>query len=361
MKYIFFFVAVNLVVSFLVYITIVSNFWASSTTLSAFNIFEQKSIDSELSVRNLTISHNELTDNMTVQALSTTHPSTSVVTMLPTSGVHTEGEPLYVVALEETLVGRLGNQMFIYAAMLGIARTQNRIPLIVDGTLLEKAFQLNHIGRVNTTGWKTMVHSKHGTFDPTFMNLPKINVILYGCFQSWKFFVHVEDEIRREFTFHPNIHEKTTRFYGSLRQNNTDTVFVGVHVRRSDFLSAVNVNSGYGVPQMSYFINAINYIRRVVSNNTMFLVASDDMEWCKGNFNDSDVKLLEPDSAENHLSILSRSDHVIISGGTYGWWAAWLTKGLKIYFNGFPSPGSKLIKNLKKADYYPKGWIALDN
>ncbi|XP_059146559.1 galactoside alpha-(1,2)-fucosyltransferase 1-like [Physella acuta] len=359
MKYIFFFVAVNLVVSFLVYITIVSNFWASITTLNAFNFFEQKSIDSELSVRNSTVSYGELTNNMTVQALSTTLPSTA--TMLPTSGVHTEGEPLYVVALEETLVGRLGNQMFIYAAMLGIAMTQNRIPLIVDGTLLEKAFQLNHIGRVNTTGWKTMVHPKYGTFDPTFMNLPKINVTLFGCFQSWKFFAHVEDEIRREFTFHPNILEKTTRFYDSLRQNNTDTVFVGVHVRRSDFLSEGNVKAGYVVPQMSYFINAFNYMRRVVSNNTIFLIASDDMEWCKGNFNDSDVKLLEPDSAENHMSILSTSDHVIISGGTYGWWAAWLAKGLKIYFKGFPIPGSPLIKNLKKADYYPKDWIALDN
>ncbi|XP_059146492.1 galactoside alpha-(1,2)-fucosyltransferase 2-like [Physella acuta] len=269
--------------------------------------------------------------------------------------------PLYVVVKAGGLRGRLGNHMFIYAALLGIARIQNRTPVLEEGKSLAKVFRINHIERINTTGWKNVNHQRFGVFDKTFMNLPNDNVTITGFFQSWKFFVHVQDEIRREFTFHPNIHEKTTRFYNNLRQNNTDLTFIGVHVRRSDFLASGHIKAGYGVPQRSYFMKAFSYMRDILSNNTMFLVATDDMEWCRKNLNDSDVKLLEPDSAENHMSILSRSDHVIISGGTFGWWAAWLAKGFTIYFKGFPIPNSRLSHDLNRKDFYPPSWIALDN
>lgn len=197
-------------------------------------------------------------------------------------------------------------------------------------------------------------------FEPKFMNLPQENVTVSGSLQSWRFFAHIQDEIRREFTFRQHIQQKTTRFYNSLRENNTDSLFVGVHVRRSDFLTQDNLKLGFQCPGVSYFTKAFNYIRNTVSNNTLFLVASDDMEWCRVNLNYNDVKLLEPDSAENHMSILSSSDHVIITGGTFGWWCAWLAKGLKIYFKGFPSPGSKLATEFNLRDYYPPGWIGLD-
>ncbi|XP_059168890.1 galactoside alpha-(1,2)-fucosyltransferase 2-like [Physella acuta] len=275
------------------------------------------------------------------------------------ASVHYADPPLYVKSA--SLYGRLGNQMFMYASLVGIARIQNRIPCVDDGRLITNAFNISFIHRIDSTGWTAISLSRYGFFDKSFMNLPKVNVTISGYFQSWKYFVYVKNDIRREFTFLPSIQEKTANFYRRLRKTNEDTIFIGVHVRRTDFVKNKNIVRGYGVPKRSYFIKAFDYMRNILSNNTMFLVASDDMEWCRQNLNDTDVKLLEPDSAQNHMSILSSSDHVIISSGTFGWWCAWLTKGLTIYFKGYPSPGSQIGVDLNRADYYLPGWVGLDN
>ncbi|XP_059151068.1 galactoside 2-alpha-L-fucosyltransferase SEC1-like [Physella acuta] len=287
---------------------------------------------------------------------STNHPLTSAPSTQPATPA------LYVLVTSGNFVHRLGNQLFICASLLGIARKQNRIPILEDGKDLVKAFEINvGVNKIKATGWDDIHQRMVGIYEPKFMNLPQKNVTVSGSLQSWRFFSHIQDEIRREFTFRPIIQQKTTRFYNSLRENYTDTVFIGVHVRRADFLTPDNLKLGFQSPDVAYFTKAFNYMRSIVSNNTLFIVASDDLEWCRVNLNHTDVKLLEPDSPENHMSILSSSDHVIITGGSFGWWSAWLARGLKIYFKGFPNPGTKLAKEFNLRDYYPPGWIGLDN
>lgn len=103
-----------------------------------------------------------------IQALNTTYLMTSSVTRLTTSSVTrpptasntTPGvsaglsdPPLYVVVKSGGLRGRLGNHMFIYAALLGIARAQSRVPILEEGKSLAKVFRINHIEKIDTTGY----------------------------------------------------------------------------------------------------------------------------------------------------------------------------------------------------------------
>ncbi|CAL1530272.1 unnamed protein product, partial [Lymnaea stagnalis] len=137
-------------------------------------------------------------------------------------------------------------------------------------------------------------------------------------------------------------------------------VLVGVHVRRGDFLSTRNQNLGYGVAKTSYFTKAMDRMRSMLNGtNVTFVVASDDLKWCQENLNFTDVRILEPASPPLHFGVLANCDHVILAGGSYGWWSAWLANGIIIYYDKFLVKGTWVMDGVTLQDYYPPGWIAL--
>ncbi|CAL1534420.1 unnamed protein product [Lymnaea stagnalis] len=253
--------------------------------------------------------------------------------------------------------------MFIYAALIGIARAQNRTVFIKSGTDLEATFQITHLNdSIDSTGWENEAEAHYATFDPKFMNLTHVNKTIFGYFQSWRYFHHNQDEVRREFKFKDEVLEKAQEHLEKFRNESGDNFLVGVHVRRGDYLADHNVKLGYGVPQASYFHNAFKTIRELFRDkNFTFLIASDDLTWCKENLKDPDVRIVTEESPLVHFAVLANCDHVVLSGGTYGWWAAWLSPGVKIYYSKFVVNGSWLEDGFSREDYYPPGWIGLDN
>ncbi|CAL1530273.1 unnamed protein product, partial [Lymnaea stagnalis] len=103
-----------------------------------------------------------------------------------TAAAQVKTGPLYMTAV---FMGRLGNQLFIYASLLGIARAQNRTAFIRIGTDLEKAFQITHVNpNISAAGFLTVRQSKYASFEPKLMNLSRDNVTLFGDLQVWKYF-----------------------------------------------------------------------------------------------------------------------------------------------------------------------------
>ncbi|CAL1534421.1 unnamed protein product [Lymnaea stagnalis] len=289
----------------------------------------------------------------------TTQVSTHFTTSLPaTTKAQVKTGPLFMTA---AFMGRLGNQLFIYASLLGIARAQNRTAFIRRGTDLEKAFQITHVNHnISTAGFLTVHQSKYATFDPKLMNLSRDNVTLVGYLQVWRYFKNIEDEIRREFTFIASLKKQIDEILDKVRREFKCDVIVGVHVRRGDFLSTTNQNVGYGVAKASYFIKAMDRMRSMLNGTkATFVVSSDDLQWCQENLNFTEVQILAPASAPLHFGVLANCDHVILAGGTYGWWSAWLANGITIYYDKFLVRGTWLMGGANLQDYYPTGWIAL--
>ncbi|ELT91392.1 hypothetical protein CAPTEDRAFT_40726, partial [Capitella teleta] len=56
------------------------------------------------------------------------------------------------------------------------------------------------------------------------------------------------------------------------------------------------------------------------------------------------------------LAILSMSEHVIITTGSFGWWGAWLANGTTIYYSDWPRNNSTLSKGFVKEDYFMPHW-----
>ncbi|KAH9508235.1 Galactoside 2-alpha-L-fucosyltransferase 1 [Bulinus truncatus] len=267
--------------------------------------------------------------------------------------------PLYLTA---TIKGRLGNQMFIYATILGLARAQNRKLFLKDGQDLITTFQVSFINNgISNSGWKVLKERTYSTFDPMLMKLPKENLTLFGHLQTWRYFPHAQDEIRREFTFLPALRKYANDAITHYRSQLDNHVIVGVHIRRGDILDKIIRDFGYIAANASYFTHAFSKMRSLLPNqNITFLVASEDQEWCKQNLNDSSVRVLPPGSASEHMAILASCDHVIITGGTYSFMAAWLANGITIYNTKHYSQTAPVRVGFTDADFFLPGWIGVE-
>jgi len=104
---------------------------------------------------------------------------------------------------------------------------------------------------------------------------------------------------------------------------------------------------------MSYFSDCLERVQ--------FIVLSDGMAWCQKHLSGPNVVFAtgHEHTAAVDLAIASLCDHGIITIGSFGWWAAWLTNGVVITNKDVPRPHSPLSKRIPRQDYYKPDWIAL--
>jgi galactoside 2-L-fucosyltransferase 1/2 len=193
------------------------------------------------------------------------------------------------------------------------------------------------------------------------------NIYLDGYFQSWRYFDHVRTDLHKQFTFPQKVLDQTHDFLTSAlnkhRSKNPapDPVFVGVHIRRGDYLSEEMHQQGYTVATAKYFDRAMKYFESRFKS-IVFVVTSDDIQWCQENIGSEKNSVVFSrwlDLPSHDLCLLSKCNHTILSVGTFGWWGAWLANGDATYYKDFPLPRSSIDKYFKKSDYYLPNWIAV--
>ncbi|CAL1534252.1 unnamed protein product [Lymnaea stagnalis] len=262
--------------------------------------------------------------------------------------------------------GRMGNKLFKYASLLGLARTHGRHAFVnpyKEDLDMAKVFNLTHVEKHSEISrWPLIEEKNYATVDDVFKKLPPTNVRLRGYVQSWRYFDAIKDEIRREFQFLPKHRSMAEEFRGKLLQdvkNGSDTVVVvGVHVRQRDQKSLPNTT----VAPASFYRNAFLKMRSLLPGRRLvFVVSSNDLPWCEENLRQPDTVVVQPAPPDQHFAILATSDHMIVSAGSYGWWAGWLTGGHVIYYKRFPLPESFEAKGFVHDDYYPPSWIPVDH
>ncbi|CAF1057892.1 unnamed protein product [Didymodactylos carnosus] len=257
----------------------------------------------------------------------------------------------------------------MYSTAYGIARKRNccmhyhaqdldelRQIFLLNGSNVcltsDKNFaKLKNIPRANNGGCIFYLELIHNVYNKSLE--------LTGYWQSYRYFIDYEQEIRNQFLFNDNILSKATSYV--LLHNTQNRILVGIHIRRGDFLSFRHSTIG-GVlaSSIEYIQNGMNYFTEKYSN-PLFIVVSDDKLWCEETLGLRNDVVITPYnfSAADDLAVLTLCDHNLITTGTYSWWAGFFAKGEVIYDKSYPKEGGLLAWNCQKDDYIPSSFKAL--
>ncbi|XP_067668627.1 galactoside 2-alpha-L-fucosyltransferase Sec1-like [Haliotis asinina] len=261
-----------------------------------------------------------------------------------------------------TYWGRLGNHMFEYGTLLGVAKRNGMIPIIPKQIDLLDVFNLpTQQGDLDLLDMHYIYNEEKAAayFNKT-EHLKPYNALLAGYYQSWKYFENVKDElISKHFVYKDEIKKKAKKFLEKVLtlKNKHGAALVGVHVRRGDFVR--QTLKGYTAAPLSYFYQAMNYFRKKYGN-VLFIVCSNDIFWAEDNLDiGPDVYYSHNPDGNVDLAVLTSCSHMIITAGSYSWWAGYMVPGDVVYFKGFPQPNTKIGNMTVREDYYPPHWIPM--
>lgn len=262
--------------------------------------------------------------------------------------------------------GRLGNQMGGYAVLYALAKLNRRRAYILHRMhqTLASLFRITLPVMPETLKkkpWKTL--NKGHWMSESYVHLRGEYIRLEGYFSSWTFFHHIREEIVQQLSFHEHVKQEAWRTLSELRGQRQDPTYVGVHVRRGDYIRKMRVVYKGVVADRAYLKSAIGYFRKRY-REPIFVVVSDDMQWCRRNIDTSpgDVYFAgqgTSTSAGRDLALLAHCNHTIMTVGTFGFWAAYLAGGEVVYLSNYTLPNSPRLRGPGLKAFYLPQWIGI--
>jgi hypothetical protein len=260
------------------------------------------------------------------------------------------------------LKGRIGNNLFQIAAGLSLAKqNDSEFAAYVQNIMLpepDNCLLKDYLEQFNETVLRNIrlidkIQPGIVKYDETAPSYYPISyhpdILIDGYFQSEKYF---DRELIRE-TF--RIDEKTYSYiknkYGALLANE----ITGINIRRGDFIALPEYHP---VCSLRYYRNAVEYIGK----NKLFLIISDDVEWCRSNFSGENYFFVEDENPTVDLYLQSLCTNNIISNSSFSWWGAWLNPNPdKIVIAPSENWVGKMHPIGCSDDLLPESWIKLAN
>lgn len=266
--------------------------------------------------------------------------------------------------------GRLGNQLFQYAAMIGMAKKYKQLlampPWVYARYFKEYPFQ------AEVKGMHITEPSFHWT--PDFFDKIDFtgNVDFDGYFQSEKYFLHARNAVLECLEFKDEFVKKVADKYKSALSKKT----IAISIRRGDYV----LNQNYFQLSITYYFTALlkHFPAWEAFNIVIF---SDDINYCKTHFEsfknvfyaentsdnlnlDSNKYFQENYSAIEQLCLMAMCSNFIIANSTFSWWGAWLGCNWWGDDEKVVRPKELFSGNLAKnsiKDFYPQRWIIHEN
>lgn len=219
------------------------------------------------------------------------------------------------------LQGGIGNMLFQIAAAYSYSKKNNKeLSLSKDNAFIVhkniEHYKDNILKNIEFSNFikPQFQHNENGFH---YQEIPNYNsdVLLFGYFQSEKYFKDYEDDIRDLFmSYEIELKDEIKKL---LDNENA----CSIHVRRGDYLKSPN---HHPTQDMNYYMKAI----KKMPKDSVFLIFSDDIDWCKKNFPDlpEKFKFIEGNKDYEDLYIMSKCKNNIIANSTFSWWGAWLNR-----------------------------------
>lgn len=217
--------------------------------------------------------------------------------------------------------GRLGNQMFQYAMLLGV-QDKLAYPIVMSKKQINadifKCFEIEGCHFIDERDILTNKYfkEKQFSFDESIFSIED-GTDFHGYFQSQKYFEHCINKIRKAFTFKQEIEDRASDYIFPYIHNK----LVSIHVRRGDYLHSEKYHP---LCTMDYYTKAMAHF-----DDAFFIVFSDDIAWCKENFKMNNVAFCDTCNDHVDLCVMTMCDNYILANSSYSWWGAWLNSYYK--------------------------------
>lgn len=215
---------------------------------------------------------------------------------------------------------RLGNQMFQIAALHGIAAKLKDQAYIPEGWIYQNVFKGPFIATKNISP-KYIFKEPSFTYSeppiPNNYNPQKDSYAIDGYFQSEKTFINAEQKVREIFSPSDDVLNYINNKYSHIINNDKTC---SMHIRRGDYLNLPQYHTNL---DLNYYMKAI----KSFSKDTVFIIFSDDIVWCKEMFPPSEKFVHienEPDYID--LFLMTKCKNHVIANSSFSWWGAWLNK-----------------------------------
>jgi hypothetical protein len=244
------------------------------------------------------------------------------------------------------LHGGLGNQLFQWALGVSLAKRGQQVQYNTKGLDEDesRSYLLGDLG-LNLP----LVSDAEPTFTEESMRfnpavLEMTEGVLHGYWQCEKYFLDVQDEVRKMAFENLERCTETWKAAFSIRAVKENSCFL--HVRRSDNLRprSIMYHGLTSAVDNPYYERAKAMMREHVPH-AVFFVFSDDPDWCRENMKQPDMRIVshnrpsftvKPDfdliknsngREVEDLWLMSLCQHAIIANSTFSHWGAWLNLG----------------------------------
>jgi len=278
--------------------------------------------------------------------------------------------------------GRLGNQMFQYAFIRGVAENRGFDWVIpgpnarrLDNYGLFDAFNLTNCDLEKNTGepsYRT-VEYRDMHFNEDIFERCDDNTNFSGNFQTERYFENITDSIREDFTFTDNYLDPCKEFIESLGGGD-NCIFLHVRRgnpnltgRRGEKWSYQMVQEYHPLCKEEYYRNALKEFPEDVN----VIVVSDLIDWCKKqpylqgdrfHFSDSSYEVFGDGASVPYvdLCLMSLCSGAIIANSSLSWWGAWLQndRGKVVAPDPWFGPA---YAHYNMKDMIPDRWVKIHN
>lgn len=277
--------------------------------------------------------------------------------------------------------GRLGNQLFQYAALKSAA-LRNQLDCKIPNPnkqnwhgqqcmLTNFNIEVSYLNDSDYNSLKHYISDEHilnGTYVPILNNVSD-NTDLCGFFQNTKYFEDYKKQIIYELTPKKELLEKSLLKINKFKKKRK---LVSLHIRRGDQTDGTNsyYNKYYGTGPFDtkclvgkYIVESLSYFNDcdvlVFTGGSRSGNDIEDIRWAKTYFTDQKFIVSETNSAMQDFVLMSLCDHNIISfASSFGWWAAYINQNpdkIVIAPQDYHLDGDYI----KRDGFYPKNWKLL--
>ncbi len=281
--------------------------------------------------------------------------------------------------------GGLGNQMFQYAIVKSLAKKNNdtfkldisfypkqnlrnyelnlfniKENIASKQECIELAGNENFIFKIKSkVGLKTkkplsyFSEKEHFVFDNNLWN-KKNDIYLDGYWQNENYFKDIKEELFRDFILREDISIEAKKHLSKIKNSQS----VSLHIRRGDYVQNAHTNSVHGTCNLEYYKKAVEYIENNVLE-AIFYIFSDDIKWCKENFDFLKNKVFVDDTqkAVEDLELMKNCKHNIIANSTFSWWGAWLNQNKNKIVIAPKKWFSDIDLEKQARELIPKDWV----